>query len=196
MSYLDDVIARGERIRRQERQHPAFVARQLGLRLLQVLGLMWLQHLANAQVIASFLAWPPLTELGIEPWLAPLPAYFQSICSMLMLAVLAFAVIDGLRWQGRLYALTDERVVIVHGAIIKMAIEVPLEKIQELAIAQGPLGRQLRYGDILVRTAAAGEARLLVYVSDAVGFKHAIEKLRRARDPVPTPAPPRAVAAH
>ena len=197
MSFLDDVVGRGERVRRQERQHPAGIARRLALRVLQVVGLMWLHNLANASAITELFAWPPLRELGLEPWLTPLPSYFQSLCSLLVLAVVAWAIVDGLRWHGRLYALTDERVVVVHGAFIRVALEIPLEKIQELAIAQGPLGRQLRYGDVLIRTGAAGEARVLSDVSDAIGFKNALEKLRRGGREVAataTPAATRAVA--
>ena len=194
MAFLENVIGRGERIRRQARQHPAGVAKQLIIRVVQVVTLLWLRSLANLPILAELLAWPPLREIGIEQWLTPLPGYFQTLCSLLMLVVAALAVVDGLGWVGRVYALTDERLVMVHGALVKVAQEFPLEKIEELAIVQGPLGRQLGYGDIVVRTGASGEPRVLSDVHDAMAFKHALEKARRNRDPTTASAPARAVA--
>lgn len=59
-------------------------------------------------------------------------------------------------WRMNVYALTNRRVVEVTGVISKTVADSSLEKLTDVVLRQGPLGRVLGYGDIEVLTAAAG----------------------------------------
>jgi len=94
--------------------------------------------------------------------------------------------------------LTDRTLVVHRGIINKREQTIPLEKITDLAIAQGPIMRYCEIEAISVETAgqsgAGGALINLVGVKDARAFRDRVleqrDRLRGLDDDAPTPATP------
>jgi Bacterial PH domain len=65
-----------------------------------------------------------------------------------------------LLWWDRLHVLTDRRVVISHGLIVRVEESLGVDRIQHTTLRQGPIGRLLGYGDIDILAAGRGQETL------------------------------------
>jgi len=74
--------------------------------------------------------------------------------------ILFFVVIAGwliypiLRWYFQHFILTDRRLVLHEGILSKRSIDLPLDQVNDIRFKQNPFERVLRYGDIVIESAA------------------------------------------
>lgn len=65
-----------------------------------------------------------------------------------------------LLWWDRVHALTNRRVVIRHGIVVRIEESLGVDRIQHTTLRQGPIGRLLGYGDIDIQSAGRGQETL------------------------------------
>jgi membrane protein YdbS with pleckstrin-like domain len=176
-TYGETLMASGEHILYRGRQHWAALVPELfwdGVAL--VLGVLVVTLI---EVVAMH-----VTDLLLAV-LAPAAVVTLGILSM----VVAYR-----SWKTREYLVTNNRVLGVRGLLGKKTLDVALEKITNVELAQSRLAQlfKLGYGDIDIRTAHESSVAVYSGLIDVVEFKKA---LLNARNQLWLEAPETAVAA-
>ncbi len=148
MGYLENLLARNERIVVVTRQHWITL---LGTVLVN--GFIALLLVAIAIVLAFFL-----------PLAIPVPL-------VLLLYPGLRVLVDWIQWWNEQYVITSRRVIQVEGVIKKNTIDSSLEKINDVRLVQSALGRMLNYGDLEILTASEIGVNVLERIADPVRFK-------------------------
>ncbi|HKF41690.1 MAG TPA: PH domain-containing protein [Thermoanaerobaculia bacterium] len=119
----------------------------------------------------------------------------------LMLVAAAFAVIAlasfaMLRFRANLdeFIVTSRRVIRKVGVVSREIQQAPLEKIQDITIEQGVLGRMLGFGTVIVETASEKGMIVFPSVAGPEGFRNHIWGQPPSRGDAPVPAAPPAQA--
>jgi uncharacterized membrane protein YdbT with pleckstrin-like domain len=171
MSYLDSLLASGERVVLRTRRHGIVLVRTIGVALIVILAGLGLAVFFGFQSdgsgIAPLAAWGGLA-LALLGGLAALPAW--------------------LRWRSEEYLVTDRRVIQVEGVFQKRVLDSSLDKVNDVLLAQSVAGRLLGYGTIEILTASEQGINRLETIPDPLGFKRAMLEARSAQ-PAITVAP-------
>jgi uncharacterized membrane protein YdbT with pleckstrin-like domain len=94
---------------------------------------------------------------------------------LILLIPLARIVWGFVAWRMNVYVLTNRRVAEVTGVIRKKVSDSSLEKLTDVVLSQGVLGRLLHYGSIEILTAAAGAGvNYLKQIRRPLEFKQAM----------------------
>ncbi|VVB53457.1 Bacterial PH domain protein [uncultured archaeon] len=116
----------------------------------------------------------PLSLLSY--WVIGLVLTVTIILSPIGLIVLLLGAIKMLRSN---YEVTNERVKVSFGLISKVTREADVDRIQDILVQQGFLGRILNYGNLYFNTSGStGYEMVFVNVADPNGLK---EKFRQAK---------------
>jgi uncharacterized membrane protein YdbT with pleckstrin-like domain len=154
MSYVDTMLANGERILRREHQHWFM--------------LLWGSRFALAAMAVAVVL---LLFRG---------ASNQSGTLMDVLGLITFALFAGglvvlfwnaLRYQNEEYVITSRRIVHSEGVINKRATDSSLEKINDAILSESVWGRMFGFGDLDVLTASESGIERLRMLRDAKTFK-------------------------
>ena len=196
MAIIDRLVQRGERVRRITRPHVMGLVGQLLRRGGHLLIAVVVARLASAELVHNLIGIEFLVELGADVWLRPIPGWITTGCMAVGGFILVLAAVDAVRWARTRYVLTDQRVLHVSGAWIQLVVDVPLDRIADVALRQSPLGSRLDYGDLLVRTAAAQTGQPMRALCGPLAFRQAMEARRQSRlaETTPRPRPVRAAA--
>lgn len=166
MNAIDSLLGRGERVRYVGRQH-VFVLIGSILTELLLIGVL------IAAGVVSQVAFPDKTLAGMEVGVLVL-----IVCVIISLLVLGSAFLDYLRWSNERCVVTDRRVILLHGIFNTTAIDIPVEKINEVELRQSWIGRLLNFGDIEIITASESGVSQCHSLADPQGFKRAMNDAR------------------
>jgi uncharacterized membrane protein YdbT with pleckstrin-like domain len=170
-AYLQSLLADGETIRSEARQHPMALIRFAFQPILVFLG---------ALLLLAIGSW--LTPDGqglfsdIVRWIDTLLGLVTA--GMFILAVLWFPI-QVFRWTKRRYMVTDRRVLYVDGVLRKNSVDAGLSMITDVGFRQSMLGRSLGYGDLMIATASNRPLNFRE-IRDALAFKQAIMAAQHA----------------
>lgn len=106
--------------------------------------------LATAPLVLLCLAAVVANLLGAATWLAPAAA---SLAAALVALALGVPVIRHRRWS---WALTDEGIELAHGVLVRTESAIPLFRVQQVDVRQGPLERAFGLVSLQITTASAG----------------------------------------
>ncbi len=154
MSYVDTMLASGERILRREHQHWFM--------------LLWGSRLALA---AMALALALLLVRGASNATGPLMDILGLITFALFAGGLIVLFWNALRYQNEEYVITSRRIVHSEGVINKRATDSSLEKINDAILSESIWGRMFGFGDLDVLTASESGIERLRMLKDAKTFK-------------------------
>jgi len=166
MNAIDSLLGRGERVRYVGRQH-VFVLISNILTELVLIGVL------IAAGVVSQVAFPDKVLAGMEVGVLVL-----IVCIIISLLILGSAFLDYLRWSNEQCVVTDRRIIMVRGIFNTEAIDVPIEKINEVELRQSWLGRLLGFGDIEIMTASEAGISRCRSLTDPQGFKRAMNDAR------------------
>ena len=92
-----------------------------------------------------------------------------------------------LYWANKIYMVTNRRVLKLEGLIAKSHRDASLDKINDMDLEQGLLGRLLNYGDLGIATANEAASVTYHFLNDPVEFKRQALMSREAARPSATP---------
>ena len=165
MSYVEQLLSRGEQIRYVARQH-IFVL------IANILAELALIALLVAAGVVSRMAFQT-NDVVIGALTAT--NLILAICVGISIMVLISGAIDYMRWTSDQCVITDRRVIQVRGVITKRVIDSSLEKITDVELRQSFLGRLLDFGTIAILTGAGDEgANVIDRIAAPVEFKRAM----------------------
>jgi uncharacterized membrane protein YdbT with pleckstrin-like domain len=97
--------------------------------------------------------------------------------------VAALASFTWLNWQAATLTVTDQRVILELGIIIRTTKVIPLDRVQDVSTRQTPIGQFLDYGSVEIDTAGAIANELFDYASHPEMLRDQVfvlsEQLRR-----------------
>ncbi|MCS6939414.1 MAG: PH domain-containing protein [Roseiflexaceae bacterium] len=166
MNAIDSLLGRGERVRYIGRQH-VFVLISNILTELMLIGVL------IAAGVVSQVAFPDKVLAGMEVGVLVL-----IVCVIISLLILGSAFLDYLRWSHEQCVVTDRRVILLRGIFNTSAIDIPIERINEVELRQSWLGRLLDFGDIEIMTASESGVNRRHSLVDPQGFKRALDDAR------------------
>jgi len=92
-----------------------------------------------------------------------------------------------LYWANKIYMVTNRRVLKLEGLFAKSHRDASLDKINDMDLEQGLLGRLLNYGDLGIATANEAASVTYHFLHDPVEFKRQALMSREAARPSATP---------
>jgi uncharacterized membrane protein YdbT with pleckstrin-like domain len=106
------------------------------------------------------------------------------ILTLVVLAVVAGAwYIVWLEWQAATLTVTDQRVILELGVVMRTTKVIPLDRVQDVSTKQTPMGQFLDYGSVEIDTAGAIANELFTYASHPEMLRDQVfvlsEQLRR-----------------
>ena len=106
------------------------------------------------------------------------------ILTLVVLAVLAAqGYFTWLNWQAATLTVTDQRVILELGIVIRTTKVIPLDRVQDVSTRQGPFGRFFDYGSVEIDTAGAIANELFEYAAHPEMLRDQVfvlsEQLRR-----------------
>ena len=162
MAYIDELLARDEKVLYDGRQH-TFVL--IG----NILTEMILIGVLIAAGVAAQAAFATQIALGM-----PVGRLILLACGLISLFVLVSAFFDYLRWNNEQYIVTDQRVIQIRGVLNKEVIDSSLDKINDVELRQSWLGRMFDYGTIEILTASDVGINQMRRIAHPLEFKRAM----------------------
>lgn len=154
MGYTDSLLADGEVIARQGRQH-------------------WLALLLDSR--AALAVWVLAAILFAASVLFRLSADVSNVVGIIVLILVVLGLIlfafRWLSWINQAYIITNRRILKVEGIVNKKSADSSLEKINDLLLEENLLGRMLGYGDLDIITASDTAIDRFRMLNDAKEFK-------------------------
>jgi membrane protein YdbS with pleckstrin-like domain len=166
-SYLDNLLANGEVLLIETRQHWIAAIRYL-LRPIVILLIA-----AGLVLLNSWLGWND----GI---LGSLNQLILLVAGVLFIVSIVWLPIDLVRWASRKYVLTSRRVMRMDGVLRKRSFDSSLEQINDIRTEQSFLGRSLGYADLTIYTASDTANEVYAQLLDGLQFKKAVLEAKEA----------------
>jgi uncharacterized membrane protein YdbT with pleckstrin-like domain len=184
MAYIDQLLARGENILYIGRQHifvliSNILAELALIALLIAAGVASQRYLTNVRVAGQ-----------------PGGTVVLLVCGVISLIVLISAFFDYLRWNSEEYAVTDQRVIHLHGIFNKDVIDSSLDKINDIEMRQSWLGRIFDFGDVEILTASDVGINAMRKIGHPLQFKRAMLEAKQEHSRGFGYLDPQAVAAY
>ena len=179
MSYAEKNLAPGETIVYRARYHWIYYRTALAFLLVSaVFALWWL--IAGSRLGAQSTA-----------------AVFGNLALLFLLAAVVSFVVRRIRNAADEFVVTNRRVVRKVGLFAREAEHAPIEKIQDIVIAQGVIARVLGYGTVALETASETGRIVFPDIARPEGFRAAIwgqgaAAVPAAGTPAAVPSPPAA----
>lgn len=106
------------------------------------------------------------------------------VVNVVVLAVVAIVgYFTWLNWQAATLTVTDQRVILELGIIIRTTKVIPLDRVQDVSTRQTPIGQFLDYGSVEIDTAGAIANELFTYAAHPEMLRDQVfvlsEQLRR-----------------
>jgi hypothetical protein len=163
--YVKGMLGAGEALLIETRQH-WIAAIRYAVRPLLIFGLVVLLALLNQ--------WLRFDTFG----------FINDIINWILIIALIVAVIwlpiDLVQWWSRRYVLTNRRAMRMQGILRKQSFDSSLEQINDIALSQSVLGRQLGYADLTLLTANASSNEAYEQLLDGPQFKKAVLEAKEA----------------
>ena len=163
--YVKGMLGAGEALLIETRQH-WIAAIRYAVRPLLIFGLVVLLALINQ--------WLRFDTFKI----------INDIINWILIIALVIAVIwlpiDLVQWWSRRYVLTNRRAMRMQGVLRKQSFDSSLEQINDIALSQSVLGRQLGYADLTLLTANASSNEAYEQLLDGPQFKKAVLEAKEA----------------
>jgi uncharacterized membrane protein YdbT with pleckstrin-like domain len=134
----------GERVIAVERGHPAILVPAAALTALAVAVLVFLVHLAPAQIGG----WATGGAKSIA---------FAAICA----AGLLWFLLRFLEWRCETYTLTSQRIVLSRGVISRLTESIDLDRVQDIIVRKTLADRLIRAGSVEIDSAARDGVEVL-----------------------------------
>ncbi|HZW00796.1 MAG TPA: PH domain-containing protein [Candidatus Deferrimicrobium sp.] len=166
-SYLDNLLANGEALLIETRQHWIAAIRYV-LRPILILLIA-----AGLVLLSSWLGWND----GILGTLNDLILWGAGI---LFIVSIIWLPIDLVRWASRKYVLTSRRVMRMDGVLRKRSFDSSLEQINDIRTEQSFVGRTLNYADLTIYTASDTANEVYAQLLDGLQFKKAVLEAKEA----------------
>lgn len=165
MAYIDELLARDERVLYDGRQHTFVLISNI---------------LTETVLIAILIAAGLASQRAFQG--RPLPGNLPIgmgqlvliVCGLISLFVLISAFLDYLRWNNEQYIVTDQRVIQIRGIFNKDVIDSSLDKINDVELRQSWLGRIFDYGTIEILTASDVGINEMRKIAHPLQFKRAM----------------------
>jgi uncharacterized membrane protein YdbT with pleckstrin-like domain len=164
MSYLRSLLAQGEEVVFETRQHWFIPFAQVLTELIVIILLILVA------IVIPRASWPIPNQL----------VYFGTVAIGIIVAFSALG--DIMRWQNEQYIITDRRVLQLQGVINKNVLDSSLEKINDVQLYQSWIGRIFNYGDIEILTANEEGVNRMRAIRGPVEFKRAMQDARSRYD--------------
>jgi uncharacterized membrane protein YdbT with pleckstrin-like domain len=142
-------------------------------------------HQARRSVYPTF-AWPVLATVAVLAATAALALLVPGailLAWVLPLAPLAWLAWRYLYWVNKFYMVTNHRVLKLEGVFAKSHSDASLDKINDMKLEQGLLGRLLGYGDLAIATANEDASVTYHFLDRPVEFKRQALMSREAAPP-------------
>lgn len=162
MAYIDELLARDEKVLYDGRQH-TFVLVGSILTEMILIGILIAAGVAAQAAFASQIA------MGM-----PVGRLILIACGLISVVVLISAFLDYLRWNNEQYIVTDQRVIQIRGVLNKDVIDSSLDKINDVELRQSWLGRIFDYGTIEILTASDVGINEMRRIAHPLDFKRAM----------------------
>lgn len=100
--------------------------------------------------------------------------YSVKALALIIMVGVGWFGIDYLKWIASEFAITDHRVLVKHGLILRRTTELFLERVESVHVNQSIPGRFLRYGTLVV--VGTGETREVLYkVPEPLEFRSVLQ---------------------
>ena len=162
MAYIDELLARDERVLYDGRQH-TFVL---------VSNILTEMVLIAILIAAGVAAQRYLTNVSVAG--QPGGTVVLLVFGVISVLVLISAFLDYLRWNNEQYIVTDQRVIQIRGIFNKAVIDSSLDKINDIELRQSWLGRIFDYGNIEILTASDVGINEMRKIGHPLEFKRAM----------------------
>jgi len=107
---------------------------------------------------------------------------------VVLLLLLIYLDVRYIQWRSESYTITDRRVILKRGVVGKFTRSVSLDRVQDVTVSQGPLGRALGFGTIEVESAGRDSTEVLDHVPQPSAFRNALyERVHPAYGATPGP---------
>jgi len=187
MGYTEDLLATNEKIVYRTKQH--WMAPIFGT-------------ISGSLVLLGGIVLFVIQGVSLDGFLGTLAFWGSLIMILVGVVMVGYSYI---RWWVEDYVVTNQKVVKVEGLLSKRASGAGLEKINDIIMEQGPLGRVLGYGTLKVSTAsdttdltyqtmrAPAEFRRKILDQkmefEQADARHIAEAVRSSAQPAPAPSP-------
>jgi membrane protein YdbS with pleckstrin-like domain len=172
MGYADKSLAPGETVLYRARYHWVFYRSGLVV--------LFLAALLGA---ASLYATRTAPGAGVAQPVGYLALGFAGLAAMLLAA-------RSIRARNDEFVVTDRRVLRSVGLLSKEHEQAPIEKIQDITVTQGLIGRLLGYGDVSLETASERGTLVFPMIAEPEAFRTAIWGRPRPDAAPPAGGPP------
>jgi uncharacterized membrane protein YdbT with pleckstrin-like domain len=165
MAYIDELLGRGENILYEARQHLFVLVSRIFTKLI-LIGILVAAGVVSSEAFRHNL--DPIL-FGFTPGEAiALLAGFISF--LLLISIFG----DYMAWNAEHYLVTDRRVIQIRGVLNKSVLDSSLERIYDISMTQGILGRLFNYATISISTAADDGSNAMQHVAKPVELKNAM----------------------
>lgn len=135
---------------------------------------------AMATGVAVWLLLPSVLAEGVDLGSLHINSYhlmgYHSLKALALIVMvgIVWLGIDYLKWISSEFAITDHRVLVKHGIILRRTRELFLERVESVRLDQSITGRLLGYGTLVV--VGTGETREVLYrVPDPLEFRSTLQ---------------------
>lgn len=162
MAYIDDLLARDERIVYVGRQHVFILVSNILAELFLIVILV-----AAGVVSQNAFQNTPLNGVSVGQLIL-------LVCAVISVIIFISAFLDYFRWNNAEYVITDQRVIQLRGIFNKESNDSSLEKITDLELRQSWVGRIFDFGDIDILTASDVGVNSIRKLAHPLEFKRAM----------------------
>lgn len=168
MAFIDDLLARGEKVVYVGRQHTFVLVSNILTELILVAILI-------AAGIASKAAFADQRVLMGQP----VGTLVMLVCLLISVLIVISAFMDYFRWNNEQYVVTDQRVLQIRGIFNKSVGDSSLEKINDVLLTQSWLGRLFDFGNIEIITGSDIGVNHLRSLAHPLEFKRAMMEAKQ-----------------
>jgi len=122
-------------------------------------------------VLVKWTFWPSVLAITLFVVLDVFLAGFVSGDARVLVTLLGLAIMAAagywvwLNWQAAMLTVTDQRVILEEGVVVRTSKVIPLDRVQDVSTRQNLFGRILDYGSVEIDTAGAIPNELFTYVA-------------------------------
>ena len=110
-------------------------------------------------------------------------AVLTSVLAAGSLVGLLWTGVRYLRWSTTLFVITTDRLILRHGILAKHGKEIPLERVNDIAVSQRLFERLIRSGDLTIESGGEFGAQVVSNVARPFGVQNVVyAQIERAQD--------------
>jgi uncharacterized membrane protein YdbT with pleckstrin-like domain len=165
MAFIDQLLGRGE--------HILYVAEQ---HILLLVGHIFAKFtLIGIVVAACYKSYEAFLDDGKKRVVGLTASQLFLVFGILITLYLLSSILsDYLRWNNEKYIITDRRVIQIRGAWNKTVVDSMIDRVRDVSLTQGVLGRMFDYGSIAILPASDTSFNAIGYITKPLAFKRAL----------------------